>query len=160
LARRPETLSGVPRIERVRTQLTTETSLRRALRGADAVLDVSRGPAPDPGALWPALHEAAAAAGVHRVVALRCLADPLADPDRARGDRGLVLVRATPIVAAGSAPVVALRRLAERAPLLTTGRWATQPLQPVAAADVVKNLVALAARREPTSGVLELGGPD
>lgn len=160
LARRPENLSGVPRIERVRTQLTTETALRRALRGADAVLDVSRGPAPDPGALWPALHDAAAAAGVRRIVALRCLADPAADARSVGSETELVLVRATPIVAAGSAPVVALRRLAERAPMLTTGRWAAQPLQPVAAADVIRNLVALAARSEPTTGVLELGGPD
>src|SRR3954470_21136419 len=35
LARRPETLSGVPRIERVRTTLASDTSLRRGLEGAE-----------------------------------------------------------------------------------------------------------------------------
>jgi len=163
LARRPETLSGVPKIERVRSTLAADTSLRRALKGAHAVIDVTRGAPPDAGQLWLPLHEAAAAAGVRRVIALRCLAD--ADPDAPPGAPAppgseLVVVRATPIVAAGSAPVVALRRLAERAPLLTTGRWASQPAQPVAAADVVRHLVALAARQEPTAGTLELGGPD
>src|SRR3954452_16960407 len=73
LARRPETLSGVPRIERVRTTLTADTSLRRALRGGHAGMDVGRGAAPDTGQLWLPLHEAAAAAGVRRVIALRCL---------------------------------------------------------------------------------------
>jgi uncharacterized protein YbjT (DUF2867 family) len=161
LSRRPETLSGVPLIERVRINMASDTALRRAVKGADAVIDVTRGAPSDTGELWLPLHEAATAAGVHRVVALRCMAD--AEPDVTVPPPAgveVVLVRATPIVAAGSAPVVALRRLAERAPLMTTGRWASQPAQPVAVADVVRHLVALAARQEPTSGTLELGGPD
>src|SRR3954471_8234965 len=66
LGRRPETLSGVPRIERVRTTLASTPSVGRAVTGADAVIDVTRGAPADAGQLWLPLHEAAAAAGVRR----------------------------------------------------------------------------------------------
>src|SRR3954463_5675443 len=57
LSRRPEALSGVPGIERVRASLTSDTALRRALKGAHAVIDVTRGAPSDTGELWLLLHE-------------------------------------------------------------------------------------------------------
>jgi uncharacterized protein YbjT (DUF2867 family) len=130
-ARRPEELTGVPHAERVRLVAGNSHALATALLGADVVCD-----------LWPASLGAAprvdeASAGA-RLVRVRCLTDGTPASPRP----GLVELRASLVIGAGSPTFELLRRLADRLPVLPLPRYADRRLQPLAAGDMVSCLVA------------------
>jgi uncharacterized protein YbjT (DUF2867 family) len=130
-ARRPEELTGVPHAERARVVAGDSRALVRAMDEADVVCD-----------LWPAAAGASAeideAAAALRLVRVRCLLDDA--PPRPRA--GLVELRASLVIGAGSQMFELLRRLADRLPVIPLPRYAERRLQPVAAGDLVECLVA------------------
>jgi len=70
-------------------------------------------------------------------------------------------VRAAVIIGSGSASFEMLRNLADVLPAMICPRWVTKTLcQPVAIADVLHYLVAVAEHPETSGKVLEIGGPD
>ena len=71
----------------------------------------------------------------------------------------LVHVRAAMIVGAGSASFQMLRGLVEHLPVMITPKWLDTRSQPVAIADVVDTLAALAVRDDAPAEV-QLGGAD
>jgi uncharacterized protein YbjT (DUF2867 family) len=70
-----------------------------------------------------------------------------------------VHVRAAMVIGSGSASFVMLKSLVERLPVMVTPRWIDTRSQPVAIADVVATLTAL-AEREDVPAEVELGGAD
>jgi uncharacterized protein YbjT (DUF2867 family) len=70
-----------------------------------------------------------------------------------------VHVRAAMVIGAGSASFVMLRSLVHRLPAMITPRWIDTRTQPVAIADVVGTLTALADYEDPPREV-QLGGAD
>ena len=72
---------------------------------------------------------------------------------------GTVHVRAAMVIGSGSASFVMLRSLVHRLPAMITPRWISTRTQPVAIADVVATLSALAAYEDPPAEV-QLGGAD
>jgi uncharacterized protein YbjT (DUF2867 family) len=146
IARVPSDLSGMPGIQRVRVPLGDTALMAEALAGQDLAFDVRHGA--------PA-YAGGEAAEVGRVVALRCLADPPggAPPGFATE------IRSGPIIGAGSPTMRALRRMAERLPVLAYPRSRARS-QPVAAGDLVPLLVLLAIAPEAAGRVVEAGGPD
>ena len=71
----------------------------------------------------------------------------------------LVHVRAAMVIGEGSASFQMLRHLVMRLPVMVTPRWIDTRSQPVAIADVVGTLAALAEHDDPPSEV-QLGGAD
>jgi len=65
--------------------------------------------------------------------------------------------RAGPIIGSGSAPFEMVRYLTERVPIMITPRWIDNLVSPIGIRDVLRYLVACAAR-EPM-GVVEIGAP-
>jgi uncharacterized protein YbjT (DUF2867 family) len=147
-ARRPEELTGVPHAERVRVVAGDARALVRALGEADVVLD-----------LWPAVAGAApeidAAATGARLVRVRCLLDDAPPAPRP----GLVELRSSLVIGAGSPMFELLRRLADRLPVIPLPRYAERRLEPVAAGDLVSCLVA-ACGDVPDDASYALTGPD
>jgi len=66
--------------------------------------------------------------------------------------------RAGPIVGSGSASFEMVRYLTERLPFMLAPRWIRNEVQPIAVRDVLSYL--LAAREDPASGIVEIGGAD
>jgi uncharacterized protein YbjT (DUF2867 family) len=147
-ARRPEELTGVPHAERTRVVAGDSHALATAVLGADVVCD-----------LWPASLSAAVrvdeAAEHARVVRVRCLTDGRPPSPRP----GLVELRASLVIGAGSPTFELLRRLADRLPVLPLPRYADRRLQPLAAGDIVACLVAACETAEPGRSYA-LVGPD
>jgi uncharacterized protein YbjT (DUF2867 family) len=146
IARVPSDLSGVPRIQRVRVPLGDPATMAEALAGQDLAFDVRRG--------LPS-YASADAAGVARLVALRCLADPAGEPPPALATE----VRSGPVIGVGSPAMRALRRMAERLPVLAYPRSRARS-QPVAAGDLVPLLILLAVEPDAAGRVVQAGGPD
>ncbi len=115
--------------------------------------------------------DAAAAAGVRRVIYLGGLGPTSADASvhlRSRHEVALLLrermpelvyVRAAMIIGAQSASFVMLRSLVERLPAMICPRWIDTRSQPVSIVDVVRTLADLAERPDAPEEV-QLGGPD
>ena len=113
--------------------------------------------------------EAARAAGVERVIYLGGLGDDTASEHlRSRHEvadllrqrvPGFVYVRAAMVVGPGSASFEMLRYLVQRLPVMIGPRWLDTRSQPVAVADVVRALAAL-AERDDAPGEVQLGGAD
>jgi uncharacterized protein YbjT (DUF2867 family) len=149
-ARRPEDLTGVPHAERTRVLAGDGYALSTAVLGADVVCD-----------LWPAPLRATgrvdeACSGSARVVRVACLTDARpADPKP-----GVVELRASLVIGAGSPGFELLRRLADRLPVLPLPRYADRRLQPVAAGDVVSCLVAACDGTVEEGTSYALVGPD
>jgi uncharacterized protein YbjT (DUF2867 family) len=110
----------------------------------------------------------AAAAGVGRVVYLGGLEGDVSEHLRSRNEVAEVLaadgpptvhVRAAMVIGAGSASFQILERLVRRLPLMVTPRWIDTRTQPVAIADVVATLAALATYADPPAEV-QLGGAE
>jgi uncharacterized protein YbjT (DUF2867 family) len=110
----------------------------------------------------------AAAAGVGRVVYLGGLEGDVSEHLRSRNEVAEVLaadgpptvhVRAAMVIGAGSASFQILERLVRRLPLMVTPRWIDTRTQPVAIADVVATLAALATYVDPPAEV-QLGGAE
>ena len=111
---------------------------------------------------------AAANAGVRRVIYLGGLPGGDSEHLRSREEVARILaahvdetihVRAAMVIGAGSASFVMLRSLVDRLPAMVTPKWIETRTQPVAIADVVKTLTALAEREDPPEEV-QLGGAD
>jgi uncharacterized protein YbjT (DUF2867 family) len=147
-ARRPDDLTGVPHAERARAVAGDALALAGAVFGADAVCD-----------LWPdsagARDDVDAACAGTRLVRVRCLVDDPVPVERP----GLVELRASLVIGAGSPTFELLRRLADRLPVLPLPRYAERRLQPLAAGDMVSCLVA-ACRDVPDNVSYALAGPD
>lgn len=118
-----------------------------------------------------AFAEAAAAAGVERIIYLGGLGEEGAGLSRhlaSRHETGRELashgvpvteLRAAVIIGSGSASFEILRHLTERLPVMITPRWVSTRCQPIGIRDVLDYLVA-AADRPNITGVVEIGGPD
>ncbi len=115
--------------------------------------------------------EAAARAGVSRIVYLGGLGDDDADLSHhlaSRHETGEELaahgvpvteLRAAVIIGSGSASFEILRHLTERLPVMITPRWVGTRCQPIGIRDVLDYLAAALDHPEIT-GVVEIGGPD
>ncbi|MGE3140903.1 MAG: SDR family oxidoreductase [Thermoleophilia bacterium] len=118
-----------------------------------------------------AFGEAAAAAGVRRIVYLGGLGrgPGLSDHLESRQEVGRVLaasgvpvveLRASIVVGSGSTSFEMIRALVDRLPVMITPSWVATPTQPIAIEDVIAYLVEAAEVDLPAGGVVEIGGPD
>lgn len=115
--------------------------------------------------------QAAARAGVSRIVYLGGLGDDTADLSHhlaSRHETGAQLAsagvpvtefRAAVIIGSGSASFEILRHLTERLPVMITPRWVSTRCQPIGIRDVLDYLVAALDHPE-VAGIVEIGGPD
>jgi uncharacterized protein YbjT (DUF2867 family) len=115
---------------------------------------------------------ASARAGVRRLVYLGGLAprDAELSPHMAsREEVGRILLessvptvvlRAAVIIGSGSASFEMLRYLTERLPAMTTPRWVSSRVQPIAVRDVLRLLVRAVDLPEGTDRSFDIGGPD
>ncbi|MEO8274165.1 MAG: NAD(P)H-binding protein, partial [Chloroflexota bacterium] len=115
--------------------------------------------------------QAAAGAGVSRIVYLGGLGDDTADLSRhlaSRHETGAQLAsagvpvtefRAAVIIGSGSASFEIIRHLTERLPVMITPRWVGTRCQPIGIGDVLDYLEAAVDHPEIT-GIVEIGGPD
>jgi uncharacterized protein YbjT (DUF2867 family) len=115
--------------------------------------------------------QAAARAGVSRIVYLGGLGDDSADLSHhlaSRHETGAELAahgvpvtefRAAVIIGSGSASFEILRHLTERLPIMITPRWVGTRCQPIGVRDVLDYLAGALEHPE-TTGVVEIGGPD
>jgi uncharacterized protein YbjT (DUF2867 family) len=109
----------------------------------------------------------AKAQGVERVIYLGGLEgasahlQSRADTARALEEHGppLVHVRAAMVVGTGSASFEIVRHLVDRLPAMIAPRWVDTRTQPVAIADAVKALIAVAEADDPPAEI-QLGGAD
>ncbi len=118
--------------------------------------------------------DAAATAGVRRIVYLGGLADGkdgsrLSPHLRSRADVGDILLgsgvptavlQAAVIIGSGSVSFEMLRYLTERLPVMVTPKWVSTRIQPIAVRDVLHYLVGAATLPEDVSRRLDIGGPD
>jgi uncharacterized protein YbjT (DUF2867 family) len=115
--------------------------------------------------------QAAARAGVSRIVYLGGLGDDSADLSHhlaSRHETGAELAahgvpvtefRAAVIIGSGSASFEILRHLTERLPIMITPRWVGTRCQPIGIRDVLDYLAG-ALEHPQAIGVVEIGGPD
>lgn len=115
---------------------------------------------------------AAAAAGIQRIIYLGGLGDPRADLSphlRSRQQTGEALreagvpvteFRAAVIVGAGSASFEMIRHLTERLPGMICPRWVFNRVQPIAVRDVLDYLIMALRTSSSTGRVIEIGGAD
>ena len=87
---------------------------------------------------------------------VRCLTDGGAPSPRP----GLVELRASLVIGAGSPTFELLRRLADRLPVLPLPRYADRRLQPLAAGDIVSCLVAACDGAAGRAAATRSSGPD
>lgn len=66
--------------------------------------------------------------------------------------------RAAIVIGAGSMPFEVVRALVERLPLMVTPRWVGMPVQPIAAEDLVRYLLAAVEPPRPGNHVYEIAG--
>ncbi|AQU81768.1 MULTISPECIES: NAD(P)H-binding protein [unclassified Halomonas] len=115
--------------------------------------------------------QAAAVAGVRRIVYLGGLAPEQADTEHlaSRVETGAILregpvpvveLRAGIIMGAGSAAFEVMRDLVGHLPVMVTPQWIRVSSPPVALADLLDDLTALAQRAEAEGRVFETGGPE
>lgn len=115
--------------------------------------------------------EAAAAAGVRRIVYLGGLQPPGAKSAHlvSRGETGELLrqgpvpvteLRAGVIIGPGSAAFEIIRDCVFHLPAMVTPRWVHSRSQPVALGDVLEDLLALAQHPEAAGRVYDTGGPE
>lgn len=115
--------------------------------------------------------DAAARAGVGRILYLGGLQPPqdASEHLRSRLETGEVLrrgpvpvteVRAGIIVGAGSAGFEVIRDLANHLPIMTTPRWVRSRTRPIALADLLSYLVALAQEPATAGRIYDVGGPE
>ncbi|MGE3277664.1 MAG: SDR family oxidoreductase [Vicinamibacterales bacterium] len=180
LARDPARLAQrvPPGVEVVRGDVTDRASLDAALAGMDAAyyLVHSMGDATgfEARELAGARHfaDAAAAAGIGRLIYLGGLGDPaqpLSPHLRSRQDVGRILrasgvptleFRASIVIGSGSLSFELVRALTEHLPVMVTPRWVSVLAQPIGIQDLIAYLVE--ALEVPLDGelVVEIGGAD
>jgi len=166
------------RIEVVRGDVTDRASMDAASAGIDAILFLvhAMDGMPDFAAREAegarTVRDAAAAAGVERIVYLGGLGDVddrLSAHLRSRQEVGRILaegpvpvteLRAGVVIGSGSVSFEMLRHLTEVLPVMTTPRWVATRTQPIAVRDVLRMLVGVLEVEEAAGHVLEIGGPD
>jgi uncharacterized protein YbjT (DUF2867 family) len=161
----------------VRGDVHDPPSLATALQGADAayylVHSLDRADFVDADAAGArAFGEAAAAAGVGRIVYLGGLgddADALSDHLRSRrqvesllGEGGVPVttLRAGIVVGHGGISWEMTRQLVDHLPVMITPAWTKTRTQPIALDDVVRYLVGVLGRAEALGRTFDIGGPD
>ena len=119
-----------------------------------------------------AFGEAAAAAGVARIIYLGALGDdsaPLSEHLRSRQHTGVALraggvpvteLRAAVIVGSGSLSFEMIRYLTERLPVMICPSWVYTRIQPIAIRDVMRYLVAALDTPASSGATVEIGGSD
>ena len=181
LARDPARLAGrewAGDVELVRCDVGRPEDLRAALDGVDVAyyLVHSLGTGRDFEArdrhLALGFGRAAREAGVGRIVYLGGLAPAGARLSRhlaSRREVGEILrasgvpvtvLQAAVVLGSGSASFEMVRYLTERLPVMTTPRWVSNRIQPIAVRDVLRYLVGSADMPPDVSRTFDVGGPD
>ena len=182
LARDPAKLrdtSWVDRAEVVRGDLLDPGGLRASFADIDVVYHLvhSMGSGEDFAArdrrIARSVADAAAAAGVRRVVYLGGLTDGIqaatSEHMRSRAEVGEVLragtvpvtvLRAAVIIGSGSASFEMLRHLVEVLPVMVTPRWVESRVQPIAIRDVLRYLIGVLDIDDGAYHTYDIGGPD
>lgn len=168
---------GSDRVRAVAADATDRGAVRRALAGVDVAyyLVHSLGSADfserDRRAATTVAEEAERA-GVAQIVYLGGLGDdgPELSPHlRSRADTAATLsagavpvttMRAAVVVGRGSAGFDTIVALVDRLPLMIAPRWVATPTQPIALADVVGYLAAVAGHEGAIGMTFDLGGPE
>jgi uncharacterized protein YbjT (DUF2867 family) len=78
----------------------------------------------------------------------------------ASGAVPLTTLRAAVVVGKGSAAFETIVALVDRLPVMVAPRWVSTPTQPIALADTVRYLAAVAGREETIGETYDLGGPE
>ena len=179
IARNPSRLAGHPwpGVEIVPGDLGDPAAPLQALQGIDVAYYLIHSMAAGH-AFWErdrsmalAFGEAAAQAGVRRIIYLGGLGDPEKVHSRhlvsrqevgrclAAGGVPVIEFRAAVIVGSGSASFEMIRHLTERLPVMITPRWVNTRCQPIGIRSVLNYL--LEALDHPTAqGIYEIGGQD
>ncbi|WP_372593148.1 SDR family oxidoreductase [Actinotalea sp.] len=181
LARNPSRLRGRPwyeDVEPVAADASDLDQIRSALEGVDVayylIHSLGSGPRFEATDRATALTFARAAreAGVQRIVYLGGLHPDVEDlsPHMAsRKEVGEILLasgvpttvlRAAVILGSGSASFEMMRYLTERLPAMTTPRWVSNRIQPIAIRDVLRYLVGSADMPPEVSRGFDIGGPE
>jgi uncharacterized protein YbjT (DUF2867 family) len=181
LARNPDKLAGVPwrdGVEVAKGDLTDPDSLAEAFDGVDVVyyLVHSMGTSKDFVAAERQsaqnVVEAAKKAGVRRLVYLSGLhpEDTELSPHlMSRTEVGEILIdsgietivlQAGIVIGSGSASFEMIRHLTDRLPAMTTPKWVSNKIQPIAIDDALYYLTAAATADVPSSRTWDIGGPD
>jgi uncharacterized protein YbjT (DUF2867 family) len=184
LARQPDKLRDRPwlaRVEVVRGDAVDPMDVAEALREVDVgyylLHALTRGPlfAVEDAEMAGTFAAAARAAGASRIVYLGGLVPPevpvdrLSEHLRSRREVGEILrasgvptaeLRAAVIIGSGSASFEMLRYLTERLPAMTTPKWVSSRIQPIAVRDVLRYLVAAADLPPEVNRTFDVGGPD
>ncbi|MGE0816063.1 MAG: SDR family oxidoreductase [Vicinamibacterales bacterium] len=181
MVRDPARVQGRPwaaEVEVVRGDVLEPASLAPALTGVEVAyyLVHSLGAGPDfhdrDIRAARAFGEAAAAAGVARLIYLGGLGDAtseLSEHLRSRQDTGSALAgagvpvtefRAAVIVGSGSVSFEMIRYLTERVPVMVCPSWVYTKIQPIAIRDVLSYLIEAVSTPASTGQVVEIGGRD
>ncbi|QDV78732.1 SDR family oxidoreductase [Botrimarina mediterranea] len=184
IARTPRKLDERPwrrhdAVEVVKDELSDPRTLAEQLRGCTAayylvhsMIAAGSGYADRDRALAQNFAEAAAAAGVERIIYLGGLGevgDSLSEHLRSRRETESILastgvpvttLRAAMIIGSGSASFEILQYLVNRLPVMVTPRWVETECQPVAISDVLYWLAECLKTPDSAGQVLEVGGPD
>ncbi|MBI5948170.1 MAG: DUF2867 domain-containing protein [Chloroflexi bacterium] len=173
-SRRPENLEGREwaGVERVHVDPEQEGSLASALAGVDTAYYLAPSIANGAGSAARdreaarRFRDAAAAAGVRRIILLGALVPPEGSSRPGVGDvlrAGPIPVtelRAGIIVGAGSAAFEAIRDLVAHQPLMLMPRWTRAAAQPIAVDDVATYLAAVLTLPETAGRTYDLAGPE
>ncbi len=180
-ARDPDKLATAPwrdDVEVARADLTEPESLTEAFDGVDVVyyLVHSMGTSKDFVAAERQsaknVVEAAKKAGVRRLVYLSGLHPEGVELSRhlmSRTEVGEILIdsgietvvlQAGIVIGSGSASFEMIRHLTDRLPAMTTPKWVSNKIQPIAIDDALYYLTAAATAHVPSSRTWDIGGPD
>lgn len=181
LARSPEKLRDYPwrsDVQVVRGDVLDRASLEPALEGIDVAfylvhaMEAGGGFAQRDREAARTFAAAAQAAGVGRIVYLGGLhqaGEELSPHMRSRSQVGDILLesgvptavlRAAIILGSGSASFEMLRYLTERLPVMTTPRWVSTRVQPIAVRDVLRLLVESVRLPAEVNRTFDIGGPE
>lgn len=168
-----------PRVELVVADLSDAEATARAMRGCGpayylihSMLSAGRAYAAEDRALASAFAEAAARAGLSRIVylgGLGELGDDLSEHLASRVEVGRILaegpvpvttLRAGMVIGSGSASFEILHYLVERLPVMITPRWVMTECQPIAIRNVLGYLVDCLDTPETLGRTLDIGGAD
>jgi uncharacterized protein YbjT (DUF2867 family) len=177
--RRPKKLDGRvwrDRVEVLAADVTVPSDMDRACEGVDAVIYLLRAVDGRPDLVVreragaAVLRDAAAAAGIDRIVYLGELGDAATSVRVAeRQEIGRVLadgpvevteLRAGVIIGSGSAWFEMIRHTTELLPVMVIPSWISTRTQPIAIRDVLRAIVDVLGIEATRGEVLELGGPD
>lgn len=177
--RRPAKLEGRTwrdRVEVLAADVTVRADMDRACDGVDAVVYLLRAVDGRPDLVdrerdgAAVVRDAAAAAGVDRIVYLGALGDAATSTRAAErqaigrlladGPVDVTELRAGVIIGSGSAWFEMIRHTTELLPLMVIPSWIGTRTQPIAIRDVLRALVDVLAIDATRGEVLELGGPE